>query len=225
MFNKNLIILCLLQLVVALEEKQQPLDLLIRKLAEKINTFQVLKPLNATPPFHWYEKKGLFRSDIRLNFAGPPPLQSLRNSDVVRVFDNDMFSSGWIVTALLESNLYGKYAPRLDSERLDLVMSSMSDYNNKNDASKKSIIRTFWQQSLNTTTNIWYQQPTNIRKVTELLKDGVDLIPFKEIEDFLKFFKITKLEKLVESIAANAGNLPEIFLEVKLKFIFNHYIY
>ena len=112
----------------------------------------------------------------------------------MRVFDNDMFSSGWIVTALLESNLYGKYAPVFDPKRLDLVMSSMSDYNNKNDESKTSIIRTFWQQELNTTTKIWYQQPTNIRKVTELLKDGVDLIPFKEIIEFLKFlFKLNKL--------------------------------
>lgn len=143
----------------------------------------------------------------------------------MRVFDNDMFSSGWIVTALLESNLYGKYAPVFDPKRLDLVMSSMSDYNNKNDESKTSIIRTFWQQELNTTTKIWYQQPTNIRKVTELLKDGVDLIPFKEIIAFLKFFKINNLEKLVESIAQNAGQLPETFLEVNISFLFIVCIY
>ena len=68
---KNLVsILCLLQLVSSFKEKEEPLNVLIGKLADKINSFQVLKPLNASPPFHWYEKKGLFRSDIRLNFAG-----------------------------------------------------------------------------------------------------------------------------------------------------------
>ena len=36
----------------------ESLDDIILKLAERVNSFQVLKPFNSSLPFHWYEKKG-----------------------------------------------------------------------------------------------------------------------------------------------------------------------
>ena len=41
-----------------LGNSSNPLDTVISQLAKKVNDFQVLKPLNSSPPFHWYEKKG-----------------------------------------------------------------------------------------------------------------------------------------------------------------------
>ena len=81
---------------------------------------------------NFYVTKGLFRSDIRLNFFGNPVLQSLRNGES-KVFDNDMFSSAWIVTVLLEANLYGKGAPVFESSRLDLTLNAIQDFKNRND--------------------------------------------------------------------------------------------
>jgi hypothetical protein len=39
-------------------DSSNPLDKIIIELAQKVNEYQVLKPLNSSPPFHWYEKKG-----------------------------------------------------------------------------------------------------------------------------------------------------------------------
>ena len=225
-------LLCLCQL----GNSFKSIDTVIAELSEKINTYQVLKPLNGTPPFTWYEKKGikfiiktplslnhfnvdclykgLFRSDIRLNFAGNPVLQTLRDG-LASVFDNDMFSSGWIITALLEANLYGKGAPVFDAKRLDLALSAISEYNNKNDLNnKQSVVRTFWQQHLNETSGLWYQQPTNIRSVTLFLKDAFDFIPWKQIESLLKSLGLTKWEQIVEKIEHDGGEVPQDLLDV-----------
>ena len=48
-------LLCLCQL----GNSFKSIDTVIAELSEKINTYQVLKPLNGTPPFTWYEKKGI----------------------------------------------------------------------------------------------------------------------------------------------------------------------
>ena len=156
----------------------------------------------------------MFRSDIRLNFVGNPILQSLRNGEV-SVFDNDMFSSGWIVTALLEANLYGKGAPVFDSNRLDLVMNAISDFNNKNDEENdKSVIRNFWQQRLNETSGFWFQEPTNIRNVAILIKDSLNVIPWKLIESLLGKFNLERFKKFVELSEQGVkeiGKLIDIF--------------
>jgi hypothetical protein len=73
-------------------------------------------------------KIGLFRSDIRINGAGNPFVQEIRSGSVARVFDNDMFSSGWIITVLLEANLYGTGAPQLDETNLRLALEGKKLY-------------------------------------------------------------------------------------------------
>ncbi len=106
----------------ALNHGQAPIDTLLTTLFNKVNTYQVLKEQNYTPPFKWAEKLGLYRSDIRINLAGNPFAQEVRSGQVAKVFDNDMFSSGWIITVLLEASLYGKGAPQLDENRLRLAI-------------------------------------------------------------------------------------------------------
>lgn len=112
-----------------------------------------------------------------------------------------MFSSGWIVTALLEANLYGKGAPVFEQSRLDLALSAISDFNNKNDQeNKKSVIRNFWQQKLNQTSGLWYQEPTNIRSAVFLISNSSHLIPWKLLEELLDDVNLVQLEKIVELI-------------------------
>ena len=157
--------------------------------------------------------KGLFRSDIRLNFVGNPVVQPLRNG-AVSVFDNDMFSSGWIVTALLEANLYGKGAPVFEPSRLDLALSAISDFNDKNDQENtKSVVRNFWQQTLNHTSGMWYQEPTNIRNVAVLIKNSFNLVPWNLIESSLDAFNLARLEKLIKIVQEDTNDAPKILLD------------
>ena len=172
--------------------KNGPLDGLINEIAAKIESYQVLKPVNYTPPFKWAEKLGLYRSNIRLNLFGDPIVADIRNGELSSVFDNDMFSTGWIITCLLEANIYGKGAPEMNTTRLQLALEAIGAYNNKNDANfEKTLLRTFWPQVYNSTYKIWQQQPINIRNVAL----SIDLIPWDDIE---KFFGALKLEKIVE---------------------------
>ncbi len=61
-----------------------------------------------------------------------------------------MFSTGWIITCLLESNLYGQGAPEFSSDRLQLALEAIGAYHNRNENNyEKSVIRTFWPQVAN----------------------------------------------------------------------------
>lgn len=181
---------------------------LLKKLEEKVYSFQVLKEQAYVPPLKWYEKLGLFRSDIRLNFFGNVILQELRTGEITAVFDNDMFSTGWIVTALLESVLYGKGAPMLDSKRLQLALDAIGTYHNHNDKNAQtSLIRTFWPQIYNETYTIWQQQPINIRNVAL----NIDKFPWDTIEKVLKSLKLDKLIKYAELFRQLGDNAVKAF--------------
>jgi hypothetical protein len=178
--------------------RDDPLDDLINELADKVNSYQVLKEQDYKPPFKWAEKLGLFRSDIRVNLFGNKILQEVRHGQLTAIFDNDMFSTGWIVTTLLEASLYGKGAPLFDSERLELAMTAIGAYHNRNENNfEKSIIRTFWPQVYNETYNIWQQQPINIRHITQ----NLDKIPWIKIADFFRFIKLDSIADKVALIA------------------------
>lgn len=208
---KCLISLVFLTLVKSIEFNEFSLESTISKLHDKINSYQTLKSVNFTPPFTWAETVGLYKSEIRINFAGNPLFKELRNGPITSVFDNDMFSTGWIITALLESNLYGKNAPELDRERLKLALESIGKFNNKNaEKPSSSIIRTFWPQIFNQTTGQWFQQPINIQNVVTITQKYIlDRIPFKTIEKILKFFKLEFLISMIE----RARNSPNTILK------------
>ena len=181
---------------------QDPITDLMAQLLEKIDSFQVLKPQDFKPtlPLPTYmEKLGLYRSDIRVNFAGNPVVQELRSGEFVYVFDNDMFSTGWIVTALLDASLYGKQTPSLDAKRLQLALEAIGAFSNKNDENASgTIVRTFWSQQFSEATKKWYQEPTNIANVADILAEFYDDIPFRQAE---KFFRALGLDKVADFIA------------------------
>ena len=178
-----------------------PLEKTISQLADKLNTFQVLKPVNFTPPHSWAKKAGLFESDIRVNFAGNPLNQELRDSTLFSVFDNDMFSTGWIITAILEADLYGKGAPSFDAGRLQLELDTLNDYKNKDDLNlNQTLVRTFWPQTLNATSGEWFQEPINIRNVVNIAQNLLNDVPFAEIEKVLKKLNLTKLLDLIKQL-------------------------
>lgn len=189
------------------ETKAGPLDDLINRLADKVNSFQVLKEQNYSPPFKWAEKRGLFKSDIRVNVFGNPLVQEIRNGELTAVFDNDMFSTGWILTTMLEATLYGKGAPDLDPKRLQMALETIGSYRDHDEKNaEKSIIRTFWPQIVNETDGIWYQQPINIRNIAL----NIAKIPFDKIENVLRFLKLDKLADAVDNFK-EVGKLADEF--------------
>jgi len=182
--------------------KDVPIEDVIQLLSDKIDSYQVFEPVDFKPTLPlptWAKHRGLYESDIRINFAGVPAVQELRSGSVARVFDNDMFSSGWIITALLEANIYGKGAPVYNPFRLQIALEALSAYNNKNDANaSKSLLRTFWPQSFNQTTGMWFQQPINIRNLVEIANDKYHDLPFKSLE---KLFREVGLDKLADLVS------------------------
>jgi hypothetical protein len=170
-------------------EGQESIEAQLKKLYEKTISYQVTKARNYTPPIGWEEHFGLFRSEIRLNLVGSPIASDFRRSDISAVFDNDMFSSGWIITSLLEANIYGKGAPLLEAQRLQWALTAIGGCSNKNDG-KSSLERTFWPQYYNSTYNIWQQSPINIKNV---------VLNFVEVvEPLIKIAKELGLDKLVK---------------------------
>ena len=137
---------------------------MITKLVDKVYSYQVLKQLPYSPPFSWEERLDLFKSDIRVNLVGNPLFSRIRDDDFSAFFDNDFFSTGWIVSVLLDAGLYGKGAPDIDQARLQLALQAIGAYTDKNEPNpNKTIIRTFWPQTYNKTNNLWFQMPINIK--------------------------------------------------------------
>lgn len=182
----------------------EPISDILDELLKKINSFQVLKPQDFKPtlPLPTYmEKLGLYRSDIRVNFAGNPIVQELRSGEYVYVFDNDMFSTGWIISALMDASLYGKDAPSLDADRLQLALEAIGTFNNKNDEKpNETILRTFWSQTFSEATKKWYQEPTNIANVANVLSELYEDIPFKEISQFFRDIGLDKVADLIAKL-------------------------
>lgn len=170
-----------------LSNETKPIEVVIRQLFDRVSSYQVVKEKHATPPFGWYEKLGLFKSDIRFNFFGTPFSRGIRVNSAVE--DNNMFNTGWIVVALLESGLYGRGAPQYSPEKLELALNAIDSFRDLNEHSPTSLIRTFWQQELNESSQTWTQQPTNIINLVRLLDKPVDVV--------IKLLKLVHLNKLV----------------------------
>lgn len=181
---------------------------ILKKLTERINSFQILHEQPYKPPFKWYQKQGLYQSDIRINFFGSPVARKLRNGEITSVFDNNMFSTGWIITTLLESNLYGKGVPLIETNRLQLALEAIGSFRDKNDKNYlKSLVRSFWPQIYNTTFEIWQQQPDNIRNVAL----SVDYVPWERIIKLLHDLKLDQYIKYIEELRRRESEVLDAF--------------
>ena len=150
---------------------------IIKMLELKVNSYQVLHETPYLPPVSWYTRKGLYRSEVRFNAFGKPLFQSIRTARFSGIFDNDMFSTGWIVVALLEAKQYGRGVSALSSERLELALDAISAFRDRNQpVSNETLIRTFWPQIFNDTSQSWYQQPANIHGLLESLGKSFDTL-------------------------------------------------
>jgi len=121
-----------------------------------------------------------------------------------------MFSTGWILTALLEANIYGKGAPFFDPSHLQLALDAINTYSDKNQ--NQTSIKTFWPQTFNRTTDTWYQEPVNIHNVIAIVRDYIlDRFPFRTLEKLLKLIGLDVLAGLLERARTSTDTILDAF--------------
>jgi hypothetical protein len=168
------------------------IDNVINQLFEDVGKLQVNETKTPKPPFQWAEQKGVYRSDIKLNFHGKPELAVMR--DTFSVFDNNMFATAWITICLLESFKYGA-GPKPADQQLRIALDAIGQYHDRNLNYSNSIM-SFWPQKYNDTAKEWQSTPENML----MLMDLTDKLPVKAIEEVLKLLGFKNVEKLLEEL-------------------------
>ncbi|KAK6175567.1 hypothetical protein SNE40_014002 [Patella caerulea] len=168
------------------------LEELIIELKDKTESLQVKKQTQFIPLLSWQKDKGVYGSEVKLNFHGSSHLAFVR--DEFSVFDNNMFVTAWVTSCLLEAYRYGG-GPKPSRSHIELSLNSINQYRNKNRKYENSIM-SFWPQVYNKTTSTYISTPANLLK----LFDETDGLPVKTIEDILKLFGFNDIGKLIERL-------------------------
>ena len=183
---------------------------LIESLLDKVNSYQVLKSRNFTPPFTYAKKFGLYESEIRMNIVGDLFVSKLRNSREFGVYDNNMFVTAWIIATLLESKLYGRIDQlKINETTLEIAIEAINDFHDKNKQKQEAL--TFWPQEFNSTYDMWYCQPDNIHYLIETfeeepLNELINVLSKLHLNVFAKF-----IEKLKKNLDVNIFQIPSDF--------------
>ena len=115
----------------------------IQQLFEKVKSLQVTRDSVAIPPFVWAKFRGVYESDVKLNFHGSPTETAMRY--LFGVWDNNMFATAWVTSCLLEAYHFGN-APKPTEEQIMMSLEYMhNNYRNKNLNYTNSIMA-FWPQ-------------------------------------------------------------------------------
>lgn len=164
----------------------------VERLAKELQDIQVKKHSPYVLPGIWEKEKGLYPSEVKVNFNGGPLLTNIR--DVTSVFDNNMFATVWITIAILESYYYTR-EPRPTNEQINLALEAIAQYHDRNRAYTNSVMN-FWPQVYNKSTATWESTPSNLLSVYGIF----DVIPAKLIEEILTLLGMTDVEKFIEMI-------------------------
>lgn len=181
----------------------------ITKLSDRIFFDQNTRDSPGHPPFSWSHNKGLYGSEVKLNFHGETEMALLR--EAFSIYDNNMFATAWITACLVETTLYGK-GPMTIPGMIDSAVEAIGKFHNKNYNFTNSIM-TFWPQVYNDTTQTFQSTPSNLLELFELADKG----PVKLLEDLMKVFGLKDMEEVVENLLqekdmfARAFHIPPDF--------------
>ncbi|KAK3583466.1 hypothetical protein CHS0354_025598 [Potamilus streckersoni] len=170
----------------------EPINTTVNALFEKIKGMQILQEKNGTMPFSWTEQKGSYVSEVKLNFHGDFEYAALRR--LFAVPDNNMFTSAWVTSCLLEAYSYGN-CPKPSKEQIGLSVNAISEYHNRNPNNGETIM-TFWPQVFNTSVKAWQSVPGNLNSLLNLSK----YFPGKAMEEILKLLHLDEMEKALEEL-------------------------
>ncbi|XP_078678548.1 uncharacterized protein LOC144914514 [Branchiostoma floridae x Branchiostoma belcheri] len=172
----------------------------IAALNRRIADLQVLHDEDIMPG--QAKQKGLYSSEVKVNFHGPPEMSLLRE---MGLYDNNAFATLWIVTCLLESHTYGT-APAPDPGRLQLAVDAVNTFHSKNLPGQAAM--DFWPQVYNQTAGVWVQSPENLLYVAQLTDND---IPWNTIKKVLLDLGLDDLWKHVASIRNRMKNMEAAY--------------
>ena len=110
-----------------------------------------------------YKQKGLYPSNIQLNFCDFPEADIIRNS--IKFFDNNAFVTSWISSILLEVARFDpKHHP--SDEQLISAIEAVSTYQDRNYPPNSSILL-FWTETYNGSTGMWTCGPVNLKGIAK----------------------------------------------------------
>lgn len=144
------------------------------------------------PPLFWKKKKGIYGSEVKLNFHGEPAVALMR--EAFKVFDNNMFATAWITVSLIEAYKYGG-APRPTDEQIRLSVEAIGHFHDRNRPQPNSVM-TFWPEVFNDTSSCWQSTPGNLLSLFKM----ADYVPWTLFEDILKFMGLKTDAKYIEGL-------------------------
>ncbi|KAL5014984.1 hypothetical protein ScPMuIL_009254 [Solemya velum] len=164
----------------------------INELHNKIGAMQIKKTTSFYPPLSWAKMKGVYESDVKQYFRGNPEMHFMREK--FKIFDNNMFATAWVTTALLETNKFAR-GPKPSEQQIKMSLEAISKHSNKNYNFSNSIM-TFWRQKFNASTGVWVCAPENLLEFFKMTYD----LPWPVIEELLRALGLdTVIKKLLST--------------------------
>jgi len=164
----------------------------VKELFDVLDLMQVKRNKPFEGPQAWQEDKGLYPSYVRLNFVGAPEVAMLR--ELIAVFDNNMFATAWITSALLEAHRYAA-APRPSDTQMGLALDAIALHYDRNQGGNTSVM-TFWPQAWDKNTSLWVSTPANLLNAFNVF----DQLPWDKIDKFFDELGWQNVDKFLHHI-------------------------
>ncbi|XP_076465682.1 uncharacterized protein LOC143297295 [Babylonia areolata] len=194
------------------------LALKVRELFDMLELLQVKQDRPFIGPGLWQEDRGIYPSYVRLNFVGSPPVAEMRN--LMSVFDNNMFATAWITSALLEAHHY-TLTPRPSDQQLLDSLDAIGAHHDRNVAYNSSVM-SFWPLAWDSNSSMWVNTPANLLHALDVFSqlpwDAIDKelekLGWKELEEFLK--RIVKSKAGYERVFKISPDFDDTFVNLGL---------
>jgi len=165
----------------------------INELYKEIQKYQNKNDKSFIPLIQWAELKGLFQSDVRVNFVGNELKTEARRKFAIP--DSNMFVTNFVVYTLLESHKLGSID--LDSTVLEDAIDAILTFKDKNRENYETdTVYTFWPQIYNSTMNVYSQYPMNLNHLIAQYGSFQKFVDF-----FAEEFKLLNVLNDMEMIA------------------------
>ncbi|GFO39806.1 hypothetical protein PoB_006631100 [Plakobranchus ocellatus] len=175
---------------VIMSKPHEDVDLRIQQLFDLVQKSQVQEGSTFIPFYSFYEQKGTFPSYMKGNFHGTIDQALMRQR--MKFFDNNVFSTCYALTLLLEAFSHGG-APQPSEEQMLLGIDSFLDYQDKNRPYNHSIF-SFWPLKYDPIKRFWHANPANTLPYLDIIK----YLPVETVAKILSFFGLRDIDEFLE---------------------------
>ena len=112
----------------------------------------------------------------------------------------------WIVTVLLEANMYGRAPRTIDAQHLSLAVDSIETFHDHNQNQSAVPLMTFWSQIFNRTTKTWESMPDNLHYLIQDVDGNLEII-----EKILKTLGIKNIAQFLDKVLETLERFNEAF--------------